>query len=98
MLGQARLPVLLQLGPTSLGAGPAWAVGSARVTAATACGEGTSCVTPMQGSVMAAGGSAMLGFRPGSAPIMPWLDFTLLHDGERVSMAGGLVIAWEGSP
>jgi hypothetical protein len=98
MLGQARLPVLLRLGTVAVGAGPAWAMGTARVTAPTACGEGTTCVAPMQGSIMAAGGSMMMGFRPGASSLMPWLDLTLLHDGERVTMAGGLVLAWEGSP
>lgn len=98
LLGQARLPVLLALGPVSIGAGPAWAMGTARVTALTSCGEDSSCVAPMQGSVMAAGGSMLLGIRPGSSPVMPWLDLTVLHDGERTTMAGGLVLAWEGSP
>ncbi len=98
MAGQARLPVLLRLGPVALGAGPAWAMGTARVTALTACGEDSSCVAPMQGSIMAAGGSVLLGFRPGRSPVMPWLDLTVLHDGERAAVAGGLVLAWEGSP
>jgi len=98
LLGQARLPALLSLGPVFVGAGPAWTMGTARVTALTSCGEDSSCVTPMQGSVMAGGGSILLGFRPGTSPIVPWLDFTVLNDTERTTMAGGLVLAWEGSP
>ncbi len=97
-LGQARLPLLLRLGPLAVGAGPAWGMGSARVTALTSCGEDSSCVAPMKGSVMAGGGSILLGFRPGGAPVMTWLDLTVLHDGERATTAGGLVLAWEGSP
>ncbi len=98
LLGVVRMPVLLHLGPLAVGAGPAWAMGTARVTATTSCGEDISCVTPMQGTVMAPGGSLLIGFRPGSSPIVPWLDLTVLHDGERAAMAAGLVLAWEGSP
>jgi hypothetical protein len=98
LLGYARLPILAELGPLSLGLAPSWSIGSARVTALGACGEQDSCVAPQQGSVMAAGGSLLLGLRPGRSPIVPWLDLGVLHDGERATMAGSLVLAWEGSP
>ena len=98
LAGQARLPVLLRVGPIAFGAGPAWTMGTARVTALTSCGDELSCVAPMQGTVMAGGGSLLLGVRPGSSPVVPWLDLTVLHDGERAAVATGLVLAWEGSP
>lgn len=93
-----RLPALLKLGSASLGLAPAWSVGRARVTALTACTEGTTCVAPLQGTVMAGGGSLLLGFQPGRSPIVPWLDLTALHDGERAFVTAALVLAWEGSP
>jgi hypothetical protein len=97
LLGYARMPVLLRLGALSLGAGPAWAMGSARVNTTTTCGdEGVSCIAPMNGSVMAAGGSLLLGVRPGSFPLIPWVDLNVLHDGERATLAAGLTLAWEG--
>jgi hypothetical protein len=98
LLGYARLPVLAGLGPVSVGLAPTWSIGSARVTTISECGEQNGCVAPMQGSVMAAGGSMLLGLRLGEAPVVPWLDLGVLHDGERATIAGSLVLAWEGSP
>ncbi len=97
MLGYARMPLLLQLGAVSVGAGPAWAMGQARVTALTACGD-ANCVASMRGTVMAAGGSLLLGLRPGASSVVPWLDLGMLHDGERANLSAGLVLSWEGSP
>ena len=98
LLGWGRLPVLLRLGPLSVGAGPSWGIGTARVTTLTSCTDDLSCVAPMQGNMMAAGGDILLGLRPGSSPITAWIDLGTLHDGERPIMAGSLILAWEGSP
>ncbi len=99
LTGYARLPVLLRLGVVSAGLAPTWAMGSARVTALTDCGDdGETCIAPMHGTVMSAGGALLLGVRPGRSPVQPWLDLGVLHDGERAFLAGSIVLAWEGSP
>ncbi len=98
-LGYGRLPLLLQLGPLAVGAGPAWSMGRAQVTGLTSCGdEALDCIAPSKGTVMAAGGAAHLGFRPGRSPVLPWIDVSYLSDGERPYIGASLSIAWEGKP
>ncbi len=97
LLGYARLPALLSLGPVRLGAAPSWSMGAARVTGSTTCGD-EACIAPSQGRVMALGGSGLLGFRFGRVPVLPWFDFSYGSDGDRPYIAASVALAWEGSP